>query len=75
MDIQKFYNDKYPKHWAERLQVADRVLATLRHKTDGSRNVHNADVIVVENKPGESKIIGWWDDRNYEIPYNELKQK
>jgi hypothetical protein len=69
------YAEKYKGHWAEKLQVADRVIATLRHKTDGSRNVHGAEVIVVENKAREKVIIGWWNDREYTIAYNELKKK
>ncbi len=73
MDLEKFYKEKHVAHWAEELQIADRVTATIRHKTDGSKNIHGTDVILIKNLKKESKIIGWWNDKEYEIPYNELK--
>lgn len=48
------------KHWAEDLQIGDRVIACIRHKTDGSKNIHGATVIVVENDIYDWRIVGWY---------------
>lgn len=74
MDLDKFYNEKYISHWAEKLQVGDRCNATIRHKKDGSKNLHNAEIIVVENLQSEKKIVGYFNKRKKQIPYNELSK-
>jgi len=74
MDLEKFYKTKSVTHWAEKLQVGDRCKATIRHKTDGSKNMHNLEVIVVENLQSEKKIIGYFDDQKKHICYNELSE-
>lgn len=74
MDLNKFYNEKYISHWAEELESGDRCLATIRHKTDGSKNRHNVEIIVVENLQSEKKIVGYFKKRKKHIPYNELSK-
>lgn len=74
MDLDKFYNEKYISHWAEELQVGDKCKATIRHKTDGSKNLHNVEIIVVENLQSEKKIVGYFNKRKKQIPYNELSK-
>lgn len=73
MDIIKFQSEKYQKHWAENLQVGDRVKGTIRHQTDGSKNKIDVDVIVVANLHN-SKIEAHFEGKNYTIPYNELRE-
>ena len=72
MDLEKFMNEKYPKHWAENLQIGDRCLATIRHETIGGLNRHNVLVIVIENIISENKIKGSFFDEIGFINYNEL---
>lgn len=72
MDLDKFNRPKHISHWAEELQVGDRCKATIRHKTDGSKNLHNVEVIVVENLQSDKKIVGYFNNCKKHIPYNEL---
>ncbi len=72
MDLEKFMNEKYPKHWAENLQIGDRCLTTIRHETIGELNRHNVPVIVIENIISENKIKGSFFDEIGFINYNEL---
>ena len=60
------------QHWAETLEAGDRCKATIRHKTDGSKNRHNVDIVVIENLLSERRIIGYFDEITESIPYNEL---
>lgn len=62
------------KHWAEKLQTGDRCIATIRHKTDGSKNIHNAKIIVMVNYTHVSKISAWYNDKRVSVPYNELSE-
>lgn len=62
------------KHWATKLEVGDRAFATIRHETDGSKNIHNAVVIVVSNNEYKKNIKGAFDGEVYAIPYCELKK-
>jgi hypothetical protein len=62
------------KHWASELQVGDRAVATIRHQTDGTKNIHNAVVVVVANNEFNKNIKGALAGTLFEIPYNELKQ-
>jgi len=61
------------RHWAERIQTGDRVVATIRHENDGSKNIHNATVIVVKNNEGDTFLIAAFNRKEITIPYNELK--
>jgi len=62
------------KHWAEKLEVGDKCLATIRHKTDGSKNLHNVEVIVVENAKRLRSVTAWFPEYQVEIPYNDLTE-
>ena len=77
MDLIKFnqINHKHISHWAEELEEGDRCLATIRHKTDGSKNLHNVEVIIIENLHSERIIVGYYNNKKYKIPYNELSKK
>ena len=77
MDLEKFEQIKktHLNHWAESLEAGDRCKATIRHKTDGSKNRHNVEIIVVSNIQSELRIIGWdkhKPERTFSIPYNGL---
>lgn len=61
------------RHWAEELQQGDRVFATIRHKTDGSKNMINLAAIVIENNLDNTVLI-FANHQEYIVPYNELKQ-
>ncbi|MCK9282294.1 MAG: hypothetical protein M0P71_16885 [Melioribacteraceae bacterium] len=74
MDLDKFYNQKYIGHWAEKLQVGDRCKATIRHKIYGSKNLHNIEIIVIENLQSKKEIVGFFDNQKKHIPYNELSK-
>lgn len=74
MDLEKFHNGKYVSHWAENLETGDRCKATIRHKTDGSKNIHNVDIIVVENLQAEKQIVGYLNKCKKQISYNELSK-
>lgn len=77
MDLNLFkeLEKKYPSHPAEALETGDRVIATIRHKTDGSKNIHNANLIVIENRKQVRHIRALWRENEYLIPYNDLKIK
>ena len=60
------------KHPAESLKTDDKFTATLRHKTDGSKNIHSAEVIVVENHIQEKEIVGYYNNGFVTVPYNEI---
>ena len=74
MDLDKIINSKYVSHWAKDLQVGDRCKATIRHKTDGTKNRHNVEVIVVENLQSKKHILGYFDGCKKLIPYYELSK-
>jgi hypothetical protein len=62
------------KHWAEELEVGDKCLATIRHKTDGEKNLHNVEVIVVEKWIDTQQISAWFPPHfKVLVPYNDLK--
>ena len=82
MDLDKFMDEKYPKHYVETLVQGDRIKANIRHKTDGNKNIIDADMIFIRcNKDqtisayygGDGKIIQF-GDYVLEIPFNEIKQ-
>ncbi len=62
------------KHWAESLQPADRVIGTIRHKTDGTLSRHNVEMIVIRVMPTQGKILAWVDDDIIPVPFNELNK-
>ncbi len=64
------------EHWAESLQPADRVKATIRYdKNSGRFNRHNVDIIVVSVSSSNQSITGYDKVDGYvDIPFNELKK-
>ena len=64
------------KHWAESLEIGDKCLATIRHKIDGEKNIHNAKIIVIENDKNNRIIKGnlAFTKDVYDLPYNELSE-
>jgi len=68
MDLERF-KQRHVQHWAENLEVGDKCKATIRHKTDGSKNRHNVEVIVIENKDEHSSILAWDGIKEVSIPY------
>ena len=74
MDLHEYEKIKreHVSHWAQTLEIGDRCKATIRHQTDGSKNRHNVDIVVIENYKTESYIVGYFDDITEKIPYNEL---
>lgn len=62
------------EHWAESLQQGDRVLATIRHQTDGTLNRHNVNMIVVDVDIRKKQIKGVNEGSFYMIPFMELTQ-
>lgn len=72
MDLEKQSNMKYVSHWAEELQVGDKCLATIRHHSDGSKNIHNAECIVIENDLNKKQIKAFCLNEEMLINYNEL---
>jgi len=67
------------KHWAAGLIAGDRCLATIRHESDGAKNLINKEVIVIDNCPAKKEITAVLsgadkDPVKYTIPYNELSK-
>jgi len=59
-------------HWAESLEPADRCKATIRHSSNGAKNLIDVEVIVVRNRKREREIEAVHGPTPYTIPYNEL---
>jgi len=72
MDLEKYNSQKYTGHWAEELEAGDRCKATIRHKTDGGKNRHNVELIVIENNNNTKQITAWDGENQITIDYNEL---
>jgi hypothetical protein len=70
-DIEKM-NKKSISHFAEDLKLGDKCFATIRHESDGSKNIHNASVIVIENDKQKRVIKAWYRPNEHSIPYNDL---
>ena len=64
---------KEHKHWADALEIGDRVIAYIRHQTDGSRNFR-ARFIVVDNDRKNKTIVAAMGGKTYTVPYNELRK-
>lgn len=71
MDLKQF-QEKTITHFAENLVKGDRLKATIRHKTDGSKNLINVDVIFLESNISSRTIKAAYKDSVYEIPFNDL---
>lgn len=64
----------YTEDWQESLKQGDKVLATIRHKTDGTQNIHDAKIDVVYSSPVSRKIAGYYRGDLILVNYNELTQ-
>lgn len=62
------------KHWAEALEIGDRIKATIRHKTNGSKNDTDVPVIVVENYKYAREVKVKFMNEFHRVPYNELSK-
>jgi hypothetical protein len=82
MDLNEFMDTKYPKHYAETLIQGDRIKATIRHRTDGNKNIIDADMIFIRCNNDKTITAYYEGDGNIiqkgeymiEIPFNEIKQ-
>lgn len=63
------------QHWAYSLQVGDRCQATIRHKTDGSKNLVDVPVIVAAVDRRRKFVIAIHDVKEPEaqVPFMDLK--
>lgn len=59
-------------HWATTLKQGDKAIATIRHETDGSKNIHNAEVLILNNNSRRQMVMGEHFGQYYTIPYNDL---
>jgi len=72
--IEELIKSKKITHWAEEIVLGDRCKATIRHETDGSKNIHNVSVIVIENISNEKKIKASFLKKVAFIEYNDLQK-
>lgn len=65
------------KHWAESLEIGDRCKATIRHKNDGSKNIVNANAIVLDNSIATRSVIVSVSELKgrVKVPYSELSKQ
>ena len=65
-----------PKDWKEDLKPGNKVLATIRHAYDGTKNKINVEVEIVHNCGDEgfkSVVAKTKDGETYRISYMEIK--
>lgn len=63
-----------PKDWKIDLKPGNKVLATIRHAYDGTKNKVNVEVEVVHNNKSSNWIIAKKNDGEiYRIEYNDIK--
>lgn len=62
------------EHFAKKLKAGDEFIATIRHKTDGSKNLLNQKCIVVHNGELGDSLIGKTESGIVRIPYNEITE-
>ena len=61
-----------PKHWAASLKENYNVIATIRHKTNGNKNLYNVLCKVVQNNEECEKVVLEYKRVTYSVQYNEL---
>ncbi|TQM18352.1 hypothetical protein [Chryseobacterium aquifrigidense] len=64
------------KHWAEDLKKDDKCKATIRHRTDGTKNRKNVEISIILNciEFGVPSVLGKDEEGiTYRVPYNELE--
>ena len=71
-ELIRMMEGKSYSHFAEKLQMGDRCIATIRHQTDGSKNIIGANVVVISNILKERIIRAYFNHAEYNIPYYEL---
>ncbi|WP_278494909.1 hypothetical protein [Chryseobacterium arthrosphaerae] len=62
------------EHFAKKLKAGDTFIATIRHKTDGTKNLVNKKCTVVHNGGLEDSLIAKMDHGIVRIPYNEINE-
>ncbi|QWT88134.1 hypothetical protein KBP46_10030 [Chryseobacterium sp. PCH239] len=62
------------EHIAKDLKVGDTFIATIRHKTDGTKNLANQICTVVHNGELGDSLIAKMDLGIVRIPYNEITE-
>lgn len=70
--MENFLKQKSISHWAEELQTGDKVLANIRHKTDGSKNLMKQESIVIVNFHFDWKVKIFVNGEEKTVDYNEL---
>lgn len=77
-EIQKITDLKFKhssiSHWAEGVNVGEKCVATIRHKTDGLKNKIDVIVSVLQNDIFNKKILANYENNEITIPYNELSE-
>lgn len=61
-----------PKHWASSLEKNDYVVATIRHKTDGEKNLCDVLCKVLDNDTESEKVWLHYKRQDFEVKYCEL---
>ena len=69
--VSRLNNMEDQKHWANSLEIGHKVIAFVRHESDGRKNFR-ARFTVIENDRINKKIVAALGDKTYTIPYNEL---
>lgn len=72
MDLNEWESRKEILHPGVGLVSGDRITATIRHESDGSKNINNAACIVIANYPKQAGVEAWFNDRAIFVPYNEI---
>jgi len=73
-ELNRMMEGKSYSHFAEKLQIRDRCIATIRHQTDGSKNIIGANVVIISNSLKERSIKAYFNHTEYNIPYYELTE-
>lgn len=83
MDLKEFMDKKYPKHFAETLVWGDKIKVTIRHKTDGNKNLVNVNVIFIRCYYDKKEVDVYYGgdgktmqfgDYIISVPFNEIRQ-
>ena len=71
MDL-KHFQEKQQIHPAQKLVKGDRVTCTIRHATDGSKNLINVEVIFLESNLSKRTCNIVYQDNIYEVPFHDM---
>lgn len=61
-----------PKHWAASLKENDQVIATIRHETDGEKNLCDVLCKVMSNSVEREKVLVEYLRQYYTVRYSDL---